>query len=118
MSALSSRQLFDLRRALHFPVAQRGANNLARGCVVASIYGALDFAVTIDNPNTRAAYFHACRRFLAWCDPREDTRRSWSISSPMRVAAYIRGLGKEYGETPVSETPTLTQMQRDISTIV
>ena len=26
------------------------------------------FAVTIDNPNTRAAYFHACRRFFAWCD--------------------------------------------------
>ena len=23
------------------------------------------FAVTIDNPNTRAAYFHACRRFFA-----------------------------------------------------
>jgi hypothetical protein len=30
------------------------------------------FAVTIDNPNTRAAYFHACRRFFAWCDRRED----------------------------------------------
>ena len=30
------------------------------------------FVVTIDNPNTRAAYFHACRRFFAWCDPRED----------------------------------------------
>ena len=26
------------------------------------------FAVTIENPNTRAAYFHACRRFFAWCD--------------------------------------------------
>jgi hypothetical protein len=29
------------------------------------------FAVTIDNPNTRAAYFHACRRFFAWCDARD-----------------------------------------------
>ena len=26
------------------------------------------FAVTIENANTRAAYFHACRRFFAWCD--------------------------------------------------
>jgi hypothetical protein len=25
------------------------------------------FAVTIENPNTHAAYFHACRRFFAWC---------------------------------------------------
>ena len=31
------------------------------------------FAVTIDNPNTRAAYFRACRRFFA--------SASWSISS-------------------------------------
>jgi hypothetical protein len=23
------------------------------------------FSVTIENPNTRAAYFHACRRFFA-----------------------------------------------------
>src|SRR5271166_2373685 len=30
------------------------------------------FAVTIDNPNTRAAYYHACRRFFDWCDRRED----------------------------------------------
>ena len=30
------------------------------------------FAVTIDNKNTRGAYFHACRRFFAWCDRRED----------------------------------------------
>jgi hypothetical protein len=26
------------------------------------------FAVTIENANTRAAYFHACRRFFAWCE--------------------------------------------------
>jgi hypothetical protein len=26
------------------------------------------FAVTIENANTRAACFHACRRFFAWCD--------------------------------------------------
>jgi hypothetical protein len=28
------------------------------------------FAVTIENPNTRQAYFHACRRFFAWCEQR------------------------------------------------
>jgi integrase/recombinase XerC len=28
------------------------------------------FAVTIENPNTREAYFRACRRFFAWCDAR------------------------------------------------
>src|SRR5271154_1142993 len=50
------------------------------------------FAVTIDNPNTRAAYFHACRRFFAWCDPREDIDELLDIA-PMHVAAYIRALG-------------------------
>ena len=60
------------------------------------------FAVTIDNPNTRAAYFHACRRFFAWCDPREDIEELADIE-PMHVAAYIRGLGKEF------EKPTVKQ---------
>jgi hypothetical protein len=50
------------------------------------------FAVTIDNPNTRAAYFHACRRFFAWCDRREDIVDLVDVE-PMHVAAYIRGLG-------------------------
>src|SRR5580658_9818506 len=48
------------------------------------------FAVTIDNPNTRAAYFRACRRFFAWCDRREDIDELAYIE-PMHVAAYIRG---------------------------
>jgi site-specific recombinase XerD len=60
------------------------------------------FAVTIDNPNTRAAYFHACRRFFAWCDPRQDIEELADIE-PMHVAAYIRGLGKEF------EKPTVKQ---------
>jgi site-specific recombinase XerD len=60
------------------------------------------FAVTIDNPNTRAAYFHACRRFFAWCDPREDIEELADIE-PMHVAADIRGLGKEF------EKPTVKQ---------
>jgi len=61
------------------------------------------FAVTIDNPNTRAAYFHACRRFFAWCDPREDIEELADIE-PMHVAAYIRGLGKEFEKPTVSNT--------------
>ena len=60
------------------------------------------FAVTIDNPNTRAAYFHACRRFFAWCDRREDIDELVDIE-PMHVAAYIRGLGKDF------EKPTVKQ---------
>jgi len=60
------------------------------------------FAVTIDNPNTRAAYFHACRRFFAWCDPREDIEELADIE-PMHVAAYIRALGKDF------EKPTVKQ---------
>ena len=60
------------------------------------------FAVTIDNPNTRTAYFHACRRFFAWCDPREDIEELADIE-PMHVAAYIRGLGKDF------EKPTVKQ---------
>ena len=60
------------------------------------------FAVTIDNKNTRAAYFHACRRFFAWCDRREDIEELVDIE-PMHVAAYIRGLGKDF------EKPTVKQ---------
>jgi len=60
------------------------------------------FAVTIDNPNTRAAYVHACRRFFAWCDRREDIEELADIE-PMHIAAYIRGLGKDF------EKPTVKQ---------
>src|SRR6202795_5222747 len=60
------------------------------------------FAVTIDNPNTRAAYFHACGRFFVWCDRREDIVELVDIE-PMHVAAYIRGLGKGF------EKPTVKQ---------
>jgi site-specific recombinase XerD len=60
------------------------------------------FAVTIDNPNTRTAYLHACRRFFAWCDPRNDIEELADIE-PMHVAAYIRALGKDF------EKPTVKQ---------
>ena len=59
------------------------------------------FAVTIENPNTRAAYFHACRRFFAWC---EDKGLDELVAiEPMHVAAYIRALGKDF------EKPTVKQ---------
>src|ERR1700733_7839796 len=60
------------------------------------------FAVTIDNPNTRAAYFHGRRRFFAWCHRREDIEELVDIE-PMHVAAYIRALGKSF------EKPTVKQ---------
>jgi len=60
------------------------------------------FAVTIDNPNTRAAYFHGRRRFFAWCHRREDIEELVDIE-PMHAAAYIRGRGKEF------EKPTVKQ---------
>ena len=50
------------------------------------------FAVTIENPNTRADYFHACRRFFAWCEARADIDEIADIE-PMHVASYIRGFG-------------------------
>src|ERR1700723_2909694 len=53
------------------------------------------FAVTIDNKNTRDAYLHACRRFY-------DIEELADIE-PMHVAAYIRGLGKDF------EKPTVKQ---------
>jgi site-specific recombinase XerC len=60
------------------------------------------FAITIDNPNTRAAYFHARQSFFAWCDRRDDIAELVDIE-PMHVAAYIRGSAKDF------EKPTVKQ---------
>ena len=86
---------------------RRGGGTVVPAIVAAAGDGAARrflefFAVTIDNPNTRAAYFHACRRFFAWCDRREDIDELVDIE-PMHVAAYIRGLGKGF------EKPTVKQ---------
>jgi integrase/recombinase XerD len=59
------------------------------------------FAVTIENPNTRAAYFHACRRFFAWCEAKGLDELV--AIEPMHVAAYIRSLSKDF------ERPTVKQ---------
>jgi hypothetical protein len=70
------------------------------------------FAVTIDNPNTRAAYFHACRRFFAWCDRRDDIAELVDIE-PMHVAAYIRGLAISAGSARISrDRPSSSTSQR------
>ncbi len=59
------------------------------------------FAVTIENPNTRAAYFHACRRFFAWCDAR-GLRELVDIE-PMHVAGYLKSMRASF------ERPTVKQ---------
>jgi hypothetical protein len=61
------------------------------------------FAVTIDNPNTRAAYFHACRRFFAWCDPRDDIEELADIE-PMHVAALSAAWARTSRSRPSSST--------------
>jgi hypothetical protein len=55
----------------------------------------------IENPNTRAAYFHACRRFFGWCDAKGLDELV--AIEPMHVTAYIRALGKDF------EKPTVKQ---------
>jgi integrase/recombinase XerD len=59
------------------------------------------FAVTIENPNTRQAHFHACRRFFDWCE-RKGLTELIAIE-PAHVAAHIRALGKDF------EKPTVKQ---------
>ncbi|MHB8446878.1 MAG: tyrosine-type recombinase/integrase [Rudaea sp.] len=49
------------------------------------------FAAQIRNPNTRAAYYHAVRQFLAWAD---SLRLTLAGIEPVHVAAYIEQLGK------------------------
>jgi len=59
------------------------------------------FVVAINNKNTRDAYYHACWRFLAWC----DSKRIDEISGiePLHVAVYLKTLADVY------EKPTIKQ---------
>ncbi len=50
------------------------------------------FTVNIRNPNTRAAYAHAARAFLRWCEDRGITRLQ--DVQPVHVAGYIEKLGQ------------------------
>jgi integrase/recombinase XerD len=52
------------------------------------------FTVTIRNPNTRMAYWRACRDFFAWCDVRGLPELS--RIEPMVVAAYVEELGRTH----------------------
>src|SRR5271154_3797300 len=86
---------------------RRGGGTVVPAIVAAAGDGAARrflefFAVTIDNPNTRAAYFHACGRFFAWCDRREDIEELVDIrcmSRPISVAS-----GKASRSRPSSNT--------------
>jgi site-specific recombinase XerD len=59
------------------------------------------FAVTIENPNTREAYFRACRRFFVWCDAR-GLKEPVDIE-PMHVAAYIKAMGGGFEKPSVKQ---------------
>jgi site-specific recombinase XerD len=59
------------------------------------------FAVTIENPNTREAYYRACRRFFAWCDAR-GLKELIDIE-PMHVAAYIKSMGDGFEKPSVKQ---------------
>ena len=59
------------------------------------------FAVTIENANTREAYYRACRRFFAWCDLRGLTELV--DIEPMHVAAYIKSMGGGFEKPSVKQ---------------
>jgi site-specific recombinase XerD len=48
------------------------------------------FTANIRNPNTRAAYARAARRFASWCD--EQGLNNLEAVQPVHVATYIEGL--------------------------
>jgi site-specific recombinase XerD len=59
------------------------------------------FVVTINNKNTRDAYYRACCRFFAWC----DSCRIANIASiePLHVAAYVEALGLDFAKPTVKQ---------------
>src|SRR5438128_1852297 len=58
------------------------------------------FTANIRNPNTRAAYAHALRQFLTWCEQRGAML---STIEPMLIAAYIELLTKERSPQTVKQ---------------
>ena len=91
---------------------RRGGGTVVPAIVAAAGDGAARrflefFAVTIDNPNTRAAYFHACQRFFAWCDRREDIDELVDIE-PMHVVPISRRWPKITRSRASSSTSSLT----------
>lgn len=58
------------------------------------------FTANIRNANTRAAYAHAVRQFLQWCDRPGVTL---TTIEPMHVAAYIETLTQQRGPQTVKQ---------------
>ena len=68
------------------------------------------FTVTIRNPNTRAAYAHACSQFLAWC---EDHGLALLAIQPVHVAAWVEGLGQQLAAPTVKQQLAAVRMLFD-----
>jgi site-specific recombinase XerD len=64
------------------------------------------FTAEIRNPNTRAAYALAARRFAAWCD-KYDTRLEQL--TPVEVATYVEQLGKGSNTEKALSKPSVKQ---------
>ncbi len=58
------------------------------------------FTANIRNPNTRAAYSRAIRRFCGWA---ERHKLSLSQVEPVLVAAYVEELQRHYGDLSVKQ---------------
>lgn len=88
------------------PVSVEGIGSLAVPALVAAegeraaVRYVEFFTAQIRNPNTRAAYAHACDRFLVWCEPLGlDLVRL----GPVHVAAYVEELGRGYSAPTVKQ---------------
>jgi site-specific recombinase XerD len=59
------------------------------------------FVVAINNKNTRDAYYHACCRFLAWCDSQQIA--DISAVGPLHVAAYLQTLADAFEKATIKQ---------------
>jgi hypothetical protein len=68
-------------------------------------------SATTENPNTRAAFFHVCRRFFTW---REHERvDEVAAIEPMHRAVYMRGLGKDFEKPSIKQHLAAIRMPCD-----
>ncbi len=58
------------------------------------------FTANLRNPNTRAAYMRAVRRFCGWA---ERDQVSLSLVEPVLVAAYVEELQRQYSDLSVKQ---------------
>jgi len=59
------------------------------------------FVAAIENRNTRNAYYHACYRFLLWCDLQEIM--CISEVSAIHIAAYLHTLADYFEKTTIRQ---------------